>query len=86
MEGDNKVVNIIEDWDVLAEFAGEKLGFYQLLDNDGRIEIRDQTGRVEYKKEFELGSDELLNKILDFCKKHRFIRVCENKRDDQFFK
>jgi hypothetical protein len=25
MEGDNKVVNIIEDWDVLAEYAEEKL-------------------------------------------------------------
>jgi len=30
MEGDKKVVNIIEDWDALAEYAGEKLGFYQL--------------------------------------------------------
>jgi hypothetical protein len=30
IEGDNKVVNIIEDWDVLAEYAGENLGFYQL--------------------------------------------------------
>jgi len=25
------VVNIIEDWDVLEEYAGEKLGFFQLL-------------------------------------------------------
>ena len=39
MEGDNKVVNIIEDWDVLAEYAGEKLGFYQLLANDEKIEF-----------------------------------------------
>ena len=39
MEGDNKVVNLIEDWDVLAEYAGEKLGFYQLLANDEKIEF-----------------------------------------------
>ena len=39
MEGDNKVVNIIEDWDVLAVYAGEKLGFYQLLANEGKIEF-----------------------------------------------
>ncbi|MFA7397241.1 MAG: hypothetical protein WC046_02025 [Candidatus Bathyarchaeia archaeon] len=52
MEGDNKLVNLIEDWDVLEEYAGEKLGFYQLLSNDGIIEIRVQTGRIDYKKEF----------------------------------
>ena len=52
MEGDNKLVNLIEDWDVLEEYAGEKLGFYQLLSNDGIIEIRVQTGRIGYKKEF----------------------------------
>ena len=33
------MVNIIEDWDVLAEYAGEKLGFYQLLANDEKIEF-----------------------------------------------
>ena len=86
MEGDNKVVNIIEDWDVLAEYAGEKLGFYQLLSNDGIIEIRVQTGRIGFKREFESSSDPLLNKIMDFCKKHRYIQISENMRDDQFFK
>ena len=39
LQGDNKVVNIIEDWDVLEEYAGEKLGFYQLLANDEKIEF-----------------------------------------------
>jgi hypothetical protein len=86
MEGDNKVVNIIEDWDVLAEYAGEKLGFYQLLSNDGIIEIRVQTGRIGFKRDFESSSDPLLNKIMDFCKKHRYIQISENLRDDQFFK
>jgi hypothetical protein len=32
-------VNIIEDWDVLEEYAGEKLGFYRLLAKDGKIEF-----------------------------------------------
>jgi serine phosphatase RsbU (regulator of sigma subunit) len=86
LKGDNKVVNIIEDWDVLAEYAGEKLGFYQLLSNDGIIEIRIQTGRIGFKREFESSSDPLLNKIMDFCKKHRYIQISENMRDDQFFK
>ena len=86
MEGDNKLVNLIEDWEVLEEYAGEKLGFYQLLSNDGTIEIRVQTGKVGFKKEFTLGNDPLLIKILDFCKRHRYIQISENMRDDQFFK
>ena len=80
------MVNIIEDWDVLEEYAGEKLGFYQILGTDGTIEIRVQTGRIGFKKEFEKGDDPLLIKILDFCKKHRYIQISENMRDDQFFK
>jgi hypothetical protein len=47
------LVNIIEDWNVLDEYAGEKLGFYQLLANDEMFEIRVQTGRVGFKREFE---------------------------------
>ena len=40
------MVNLIEDWDVLEEYAGEKLGFFQLLATDGMFEVRVQTGRV----------------------------------------
>src|SRR5450759_819082 len=36
--GERKLVIIIEDWGVLEEYAGEKLGFYQLLANDEKIE------------------------------------------------
>ncbi len=80
------MVNIIEDWDVLEEYAGEKLGFYQILENDGSVEIRVQTGRVGFKKEFEKLDDPLLTKILDFCKKHRYIQISQNLRDEEFFK
>ncbi len=80
------MVNIIEDWDILEEYAGEKLGFYQLLANDGMFEIRVQTGKVGFKKEFENGNDLLLSKILDFCRKHRYIQVTQTARDEQFFK
>ncbi len=80
------MVNIIEDWDVLEEYAGEKLGFYQLLESDGMFEIRVQTGRVGFKREFEKGDDPLLGKIMDFCRRHRYIRVSEHLRDEDFFK
>jgi hypothetical protein len=80
------LVNLVEDWVVLEQYAGEKLGFYQLLGKTGIIEIRVQTGRIGFKKEFEKGDDPLLNRILDFCKKHRYIQICENIRGNQFFK
>jgi hypothetical protein len=80
------LVNIIEDWDVLEEYAGEKLGFYQLLESDGNFEIRVQTGRIGFKREFEKVDDSLLNKIMDFCRKHRYIRVSEHLRDEEFFR
>jgi hypothetical protein len=86
VQGEHKLVNIIEDWDVLEEYAGEKLGFYQLLATDGMFEIRVQTGRVGFKREFENGNDPLLNKILDFCRRHRYIRVSQKLRDEEFFK
>lgn len=80
------MVNLIEDWDVLAEYAGDKLGFYQLLGNDGIFEVRVQTGRIGYKKNFEDGDDQELLKIIDFCKKHRFIQISATVRDEEFFK
>lgn len=86
MPGENKLVNLVEDWDVLEEYTGEKLGFYQILDCDGSIEVRVQTGRLGFKKEFDKGDDPLLTKILDFCKKSRFIQISEHLRDEDFFK
>jgi len=74
MEGDNKLVNLIEDWDVLAEYAGDKLGFYQLLGNEGTIEIRVHPGRIGFIKEFKTGDNPDLLKILDFCKKRCYIQ------------
>lgn len=80
------LVNIIEDWDVLEEYAGEKLGFYQYFTTDEIFEIRVQTGKVGFKKEFENDTDELLLKILSFCRRHGYIRVCQTSREEDFFK
>ena len=52
LQGDNNLVNIIEDWDVLEEYAGEKLGFYQKLTVDGKTEIRVMTGRLGFRRDF----------------------------------
>ena len=84
--GDIKVVNIIEDWEVLEEYAGEKLGFYQLLKRDGKCEIRVQTGRVGFVRQYDDLNDKELIEILDFCKKRRYIQISEHVRDEDFFK
>ncbi len=80
------MVNLIEDWDVLAEYAGEKLGFYQLISNDGQFEIRVLTGRCGFVREFGNAEDPLFSKIMDFLRRHRYIQVSENIRDQEFFK
>jgi hypothetical protein len=80
------LVNLVEDWEVLEEYAGEKLGYYQILDCDGKIEVRVQTGRLGFRREFEKGDDPLLANILDFCKKHRYIQISEHLRDEDFFR
>ena len=80
------MVNLVEEWEILEEYAGEKLGFYQLLDCEGKIEVRVSTGKLGFKKEFERADDSDLTRILAFCKRHRFIRVSENVRDEAFFK
>jgi len=86
LQGENKLVNLVEEWEVLEEYAGEKLGFYQILDCDGKIEVRVSTGKLGFRREFERADDPELTRILSFCKKRRFIRVSENIRDEAFFK
>ena len=80
------MVNLVEEWEILEEYAGEKLGFYQLLDCDGKIEVRVSTGKIGFKKESERADDPQLTKILAFCKRRQFIQISENIRDEAFFK
>ena len=86
MEGDNKLVNIVDDWESFTVYAQGKQGFYQLLAKDGKFEVRVQTGRLAFKRVFESGQDELMAAILDFCKSHHYIQVTESVRSEKFFK
>jgi hypothetical protein len=63
-----------------------KAWFLQFLVTDGMFGIRVQTGRVGFKKEYASGDDAELNKILDFCRRHHYIRVSQKLRDEEFFK
>jgi len=80
------LVNLVEDWEVLEEYAGDKQGFYQILYSAKGIEIRIAIGRLGFKKEFESAKDPLLNRILSFCNSQRYIKINENVRDEFFFK
>jgi len=80
------MVNIVEDWDVLEEYSGEKLGFYELLENEGKSEVRVQTGRIGFRKEFEKKDDPLLARIVAFCRRRQYIRISSTVSDEFFFK
>ena len=80
------MVNLIEEWEVLEKYAGDKQGFYQILSDAETVEIRVAIGRLGFKKEFDNKGDPLLNRILTFCKSRKYIKVSENVRDEFFFK
>jgi hypothetical protein len=80
------LVNLVEDWEVLEDYAGDKRGFYQLLGGAEAVEIRVAISRLGFKKEFDNKGDMLLNRILTFCKSRNFIKINKNVRDDFFFK
>jgi hypothetical protein len=79
------MVNLVEDWDVLEEFAEDKQGCYQLLGNEGVAEIRVVLGKLGFKKEFSDPADPLLTRILGFCRLNQCIRICAAVRDEVFF-
>ena len=61
------MVNLVEEWEALEDYAGDKQGFYQLLSDAEAVEIRVAISRLGFKKEFDNKGDMLLNRILSFC-------------------
>jgi hypothetical protein len=80
------LVNLVEDWEVLEEYAGDKQGYYQILANDRIVEARVAIGRLGFKKDFDNHADPLLTRILAFCKARKYVRVSETVRDELFFR
>ena len=86
MEGDNKVVYIVDNWKEMEAYSGDvKNGYYQILNVDGEVEIRVQVGRLGFIKKFKDPLDPLLSEIIDFCT-HKYFNVSKSIRDDFFFK
>jgi len=80
------LVNLVEEWETLEDYAGDKQGFYQILGDADAVEIRVAIGRLGFKREFNNKGDTLLNRILSFCKSRKLIKVSETVRDEFFFK
>jgi hypothetical protein len=80
------LVNLVEDWKIVEEYADDKIGFYQVLGDDEPVEIRVSVGRCGFKKEFQNKTDPLLIRILAFCRLQKYVRISESIRDDSFFK
>ncbi len=80
------MVNLVEDWETLEGYAGDKQGYYQVLNNDGLVEVRVAIGRLGFRKEFDKKADPLFSRILAFCNTRRYVRINESIRDELFFR
>jgi hypothetical protein len=80
------LVNLVEDWQTIEEYAGDKQGFYQILQGGKGVEIRVTVGRLGYKNSFDNSKDPLLERIIKFCGFQNYVKISENIRDEQFFK
>ena len=81
------MVNLVEEWEILEDYAGDKQGFCQIIEDGAEtVEIRVAIGRLGFKKEFQNKGDMLLNRILSFCKSRNYIKISETVRDEFFFK
>jgi len=80
------LVNLVEDWETIEEYAGDKQGFFQILQGGKGVEIRVTVGRLGYKQSFDNSEDQLLDQIIKFCDFQNYTKISENIRDEQFFK
>ena len=80
------MVNLVEDWINLEEYAGDKQGFYQILQGGKGVEIRVTVGKLGYKQSFNNSKDPLFDRIIKFCGFQNYLKISENIRDEQFFK
>lgn len=80
------MVNLVEDWESLEEYAQWcRYGAYQTRDVVDGVEIRVTMGRFGYVKTFKDPQDQLLKRILGFCKAEGFIKVMGSIPDELFF-
>ena len=80
------LVYIVEDWEVVKEYACHKDGFYQVISDGDGEEIRLKSGQIGFVKQFNNKNDPLLKEIKEFCKDGRYIKVNGNIWSEFFFR
>ena len=80
------MVFVVEDWDDLTKYAGDKQGFYQVLAVEDGVQIRVFTCEIGFKKTFKNAKDPLLDRITKFCALLNYIKVTQNIPADKFFR
>lgn len=80
------MVNIVEDWESLEEYAQCcRFGAYQLKDSVDGIEIRVKVGRLGFVKTFKDAEDPLFSRIISFCNIRCFFKIQGRVNDELFF-
>jgi len=80
------MVETVNDWEVLAKYAGFKQGFYQITEEENITDIRVNVGRLGFKKEFDDPKDPLISHIIKFCKSESYVKLANTIEADHFFK
>jgi len=80
------LVYVVEDWEIIEEYAGDKQGFYQILSGGKGVEIRVAVGKLGFKQSFKDAEDPLLDRIVKFCGFQDYVKVSESIVADYFFK
>lgn len=80
------MVNVVEDWESLEDYAQWcRYGAYQTRDAVNGVEVRVIVGKFGYRKTFQSQQDQLLKRVLEFCKAEGFIKVLGTVPDELFF-
>jgi hypothetical protein len=79
------LVYILDDWEALEKYAGNLPGIYQVMENDGKIEVRVRIGDCGWQKEFATKKDPNYVNALDFCWKY-CVKILGNTSECLFFK
>lgn len=80
------LVHLVENWENIEDYAQWcRYGAYQARKTAEGIEIRVIVGKFAYTNTFKNEDDELLKRILQFCKKEDFIKVLASIPEDLFF-
>jgi hypothetical protein len=79
------LVYMLEDFETLGKYSGNLPGIYQVIEREGKYEIRVRIGLCGWQKEFSTNKDPRYIDALDFCWKH-CTKILGDTLDNLFFK